>query len=202
MTSRRLLQLFGGCTVLGVGVTFLLVPALGSDGFSTLVNGVALSTGLPFVVANVVVSAAFLALAWVRGLVPGLGTLVQVVIVGSTVNLTMPLLDRPDDLLPRALMLLVAFPVLALGIVLYLGSQLGAGPVEAAALAWDPPLPFAWSYGAVQGGGAVGGWLLGAAIGPGTLAVIFLLGPVVALLGRLLRMDLHQPPVKEKARHP
>ncbi len=86
----------------------------------------------------------------------------------------------------------LAFPVLAVGIALYLGSHLGAGPAEAAALAWDPPVPFAWSYSVVQGGGALVGWQLGAAIGPGTVAVIFLLGPVVALAGRLLRLDLHQ----------
>ncbi len=89
-------------------------------------------------------------------------------------------------------MLLLAFPVLAVGIALYLGSHLGAGPAEAAALAWDPPVPFAWSYSLVQGGGALLGWQLGAAIGPGTLAVILLLGPVVTLAGRLLGLDVHQ----------
>ena len=92
----------------------------------------------------------------------------------------------------RILVLGVAFPVLALGIALYLGSHLGAGPAEAAALAWDPPVPFAWSYSMVQGGGALIGWELGAVIGPGTLAVIFLLGPVVTLVGKLLRLDIHQ----------
>jgi uncharacterized membrane protein YczE len=185
-------QLVVGCFVLGVGVTLLLTPALGSDGFSSLVNGVAIATGMPFVIANVLVSAGFLTLAWVRGLRPGLGTLVQVVVVGGTVTLGLPLVDEPSALWARALMLLVAFPVLATGIALYLGSHLGAGPAEAPALAWDPPIPFAWSYGLVQGGGALGGWLLGAAIGPGTIAVIALLGPVVALAGRLLRLDIHQ----------
>jgi uncharacterized membrane protein YczE len=98
-------------------------------------------------------------------------------------------------------MLVGAFPVAAVGIALYLGSHLGAGPVEAAALALDPPVRFAWTYSAVQGGGAVIGWRLGAAIGPGTVAVILLLGPGVALVGRLLRLDLHQSE-KTKARHP
>lgn len=46
----------------------------------------------------------------------------------------------------------------------YLGNNLGAGPAEAAALAWDPRVPFKWSYSAVQGGGAIVGWLLGAAV--------------------------------------
>ncbi|MDX6324566.1 MAG: hypothetical protein QOK15_920, partial [Nocardioidaceae bacterium] len=34
---RRGVQLMVGCVVLGVGVALLLTPALGSDGFSTLV---------------------------------------------------------------------------------------------------------------------------------------------------------------------
>jgi uncharacterized membrane protein YczE len=70
----------------------------------------------------------------------------------------------------------------------YLGSGTGAGPTEAAALAVDPPVPFRWSYSIVQGGGALGGWLLGAAIGPGTLLVIALLGPAVDLVDRRLHL--------------
>ena len=189
---RRLLQLFAGCTILGIGVAMQLAPALGSDGISSLVNGISLATGMPYVVANLLVSIGILAIAMVGGLKPGIGTLVQVVVVGGTVSLLLPVLQEPGELWARLLVLALAFPVLATGIALYLGSHLGAGPAEAAALAWDPPVPFAWSYSVVQGGGALVGWQLGAAIGPGTLAVIFLLGPVVALAGRLLRLDIHQ----------
>ena len=54
-------------------------------------------------------------------------------------------------------------------------------------------MPFRWSYSIVQGGGALVGWLLGADIGPGTILIILLLGPVVDLLRRTL-------PVLERAR--
>jgi uncharacterized membrane protein YczE len=84
-------------------------------------------------------------------------------------------------------MLAVAFPVLALGVAGYLGSGTGAGPTEAAAIAFDPPVPFRWSYSIVQGGGALTGWLLGAAMGVGTILVIVLLGPMVDLLSRQVR---------------
>ena len=143
MPGRRLLQLFAGCAILGVGVALLLTPELGSDGFSSLVSGISLATGLPFVVANLLVSLGFVAVAWFGGLKPGIGTIVQVVVVGSTVSVLLPVLDKPDDLWARGLLLVLAFPVLAVGIALYLGSHLGAGPAEAAALAWDPPVPFA-----------------------------------------------------------
>jgi len=192
VTPRRLVQLVLGCVVLGVGVAVLLTPALGSDGFSTLVTGVAEATGMAFVLANAVVAASFVAVAWIRGLRPGIGTLVQIVVVGAVADVGLRLLDQPDALWARSLMVVVAFPVLAVGIALYLGTKLGAGPAEAPALAWDPPVPFKWSYSAVQGGGALAGWLLGAPIGAGTVAVIVLLGPVVDLTARLLRLDISQ----------
>ena len=195
MTIRRAAQLLTGCVVLGFGVALLLGPSLGSDGYSTLVNGIAIAAGWPFVVSNLVVSGCFVALAWVRGVRPGIGTVVQIFVVGLVVQLTLPLLD-PSGLPARAAMLVVAFPVLALGIAFYLDSHLGAGPAEGAALAWDPPVPFAWTYSAVQGGGALVGWQLGAAIGPGTIAVILLLGPAIALTGRVFRLDLSQEPAE------
>jgi uncharacterized membrane protein YczE len=191
-TPARILLLVAGCVVLGTGVGLLLTAKLGSDGYSTLVNGISIATGLSFLVCNLAVSAVFLVLAALRRLLPDVGTVVQIVVVGYTVSLVLGLLDTPDALGARSAYLVLAFPVLAAGIAAYLGSNLGAGPAEAAALAWDPPLPFRWSYSAVQGGGALVGWLLGAAIGPGTVAVVLLLGPAVDLAARILRVNVTQ----------
>ncbi len=191
-SSRQLVLLIAGCLVLGLGVAMLLTADLGSDGYSTLVNGVSIGADVPFLAANVAVSLGFLLLAAARRLWPGIGTVVQVVVVGFTVSWLLPVLDTPGTLLGQVLLLAAAFPVLAIGIAAYLGTHLGAGPAEAAALAWDPPLPFRWSYSAVQGLGALVGWLLGATIGPGTVAVIVLLGPAVDLAGRWLRLEVRQ----------
>jgi uncharacterized membrane protein YczE len=178
--------------VLGGGVALFLTADLGSDGYSTLVNGLALSTGMEFWVANLLVGVSLVALAAVRRVRPGIGTVVQVVVVGVTVSVLVDLLDTPDAWGWRLLLLAAAFPVLAVGIAGYLGSNTGAGPAEGAALAWDPPVPFRWSYTLVQGGGALAGWLLGATVGIGTAAVVLLLGPGVDLASRLLRLDVHQ----------
>lgn len=185
MSERRAtVLLFISCLVLGAGVTMLLQAGLGSDGYSTLINGLSIATGAPFVLVNCVVGVLLVAMAWARGLRPGLGTVVQPVVVGFAVSAGMSVLDQPDHPILRGALLVLAFPVLAMGVAGYLGSGTGAGPTEAAALAWDPPVPFRWSYSVVQGGGALVGWLLGAAIGPGTLMVILLLGPAVDQLSR------------------
>ncbi len=184
--------LIGGCVVLGVGVAMLLTADLGSDGFSTLVNGFSIGVDVPFFIANLVVSVAFISLAAARRVRPGMGTLVQILVVGFVADRVLRFLDTPSSVTGQALLLVAALPMIALGIACYLGARLGAGPVEAAGLAWDPPVPFKWSYSAVQLVGALVGWLLGATIGPGTIAVIILLGPAVDLTSRALRLDVHQ----------
>ena len=57
VTPAALVQLVGGCVVLGAGVSLLLAPQLGSDGFSSLVSGLAEAAGWSFMLANAVVSA-------------------------------------------------------------------------------------------------------------------------------------------------
>jgi uncharacterized membrane protein YczE len=177
-------QLVLACAVLGVGVALLLESALGSDGYSTLVNGITIATGLEFWQLNIVVGAAFIGLAWIRGTTPGPGTLVQWFLVGFVISAGMAAVPDVSSTLWRVVLLLLAFVLITVGVAAYLASATGAGPAEAMAMAWDPPIPFRWSYNLVQAGGALVGWLLGAAVGPGTVMVFLLLGPAVDLFRR------------------
>jgi len=181
--TQRVVRLVLSCVVLGVGVALLLDARLGSDGYSMFVNGLSLSTGVAFWVANTVVGVVLVLLAWWRGRRPGLGTLVQPVVVGLVVSAVLPRLPAPSSVPLRWVELLAGFVVLCVGVSGYLAVDLGAGPAEAAGQAFDPPVPFRWSYSLVQVVGAVGGWLMGASLGVGTVLVVLLIGPVV---GRLL----------------
>jgi uncharacterized membrane protein YczE len=186
MRGGRVAQLVVSSITLGAGVTLLLDAGLGSDGYSTLVNGMRLAADWPFWSVNLIVAVAFVCLAWARGLRPGPGTVVQPVVVGFVVSLLLPLAPDPTSYAGRGIELAVAFPVLSIGVSGYLASRLGAGPAEAAALAWDPPVPFRWSYSLMQISGALIGWGLGADVGIGTLLVVVVIGPLVDLISRVL----------------
>jgi uncharacterized membrane protein YczE len=183
---RRVVQLIASCVVLGAGVALLLNARLGSDGFSTLVNGLRLSTGVSFWVVNAIVSVLFVTIAWPRGVKPGLGTLANILVVGVTITVLLPIVPEPSSYTGRGIELAVAFVLLFVGVAGYLASRFGAGPAEALALAFDPPLRFRWSYNGVQFGGALVGWQLGADIGIATVLIFVLLGPGVDLTSRLL----------------
>ena len=180
----KYVQLVLACVVLGTGVALLLESELGSDGYSTLVNGLTITTGMEFWQLNILVGAAFIGLAWVRGTTPGPGTLVQWFLVGVVISGVMAFVPEVSSVGWRVALLVPALVLITVGVAAYLASATGAGPAEAMAIAWDPPIPFRWSYNLVQAGGALVGWLLGAAFGPGTVLVFLLLGPAVDLFRR------------------
>jgi uncharacterized membrane protein YczE len=182
MTPRQLVQLVASCVILGAGVVLLLSAHLGSDGYSMFVNGLVLSTGWAFWVLNVLVAVAFVAATWLRGRRPGWGTLIQPVVVGVTVSVGLALVSEPGSLWLRTGFLVVAMPVLSLGVAGYLASGTGAGPAEGLALTTEPRVPFRWSYSVVQSATTVCGWLLGATFGIGTFLVALGIGPMVDLL--------------------
>jgi uncharacterized membrane protein YczE len=200
MTPRQLVQLVGSCVVLGAGVVLLLTAHLGSDGYSMLVNGLHLTTRAAFWITNVVVAVAFVAATWLRGRPPGWGTLIQPVVVGVTVTVGLDLVDEPGRLWLRIVYLVVALPVVAIGVTGYLASQTGAGPAEGLALTTQPRVPFRWSYSVIQVSATVAGWLLGATFGVGTFLVALGIGPMVDLM--TARLPWLAPPTRRSAAVP
>lgn len=185
-----MVQLIASSGLLGVGITLLLAADLGADGFAMLIDGTAQRFDVPFVVANTVVSVVFVGAAWARGLAPGLGTVALPACVGGTVSALDGVVGTPGTTVGQAALFALAFVVVCVGVAGYLAADLGAGPAEAASVAWDPPVPFKWSYNAVQCAGALIGWWCGATLGVGTLIVVVLIGPCVDRLLALFRRGL------------
>jgi len=178
VTVRRPAQLVLGCIVLGLGIALLLQARLGADGYTMLVSGIVATSGVAFWIVNTTCGIVLVLLAMLRRHRPGLGTLVQPVVVGVTVSAIIDHLPAPDSIGWRSAQFVLGFFVLCLGVASYLAVDLGAGPAEGAALAFDPPLPFKWSYSIFQLVTTLAGWALGATLGIGTVIVILAIGPV------------------------
>lgn len=183
--SSRIVQLVVSCAVLGVGVGLVLVAGLGSDGYSSLINGIARRVDLPYAPVNWTVGFAAVLLAWSRGVRPGLGTITHPIVVGLTVNTVLDAVPTPTALPARIALLAVGTVVLAAGVAGYLQAALGAGPFEALTIALRP-ISFRLAYAVLQAAGAIAGWLLGASIGVGTLLIVLGVGPLATVLRRAL----------------
>ncbi len=183
----RFARLLIGSAVLGLGVALLLNSHLGTDGYSTLLQGTSIALDLRFVEVAVGLGALMAGIGWLRGLRPGWATVLQPPTTGIVVTLALPVVPEPDDLMLRSVQLVIGFFVLCLGIAAYLASDLGNGPAETLAKAFDPPFAFRWFYSVLQVGFAIIGWQLGADLGVGTVLSGIAIGPVVTQFSRLFR---------------
>jgi uncharacterized membrane protein YczE len=160
-----------------------------------LAEGVAVRAGLPLGVATIAVSVAVLA-AWLPlRQSPGVGTILNGIIVGIAIDVVLAVVHTPASGAARAAMLVGGIALIALGSGLYLTTYLGAGPRDGlmTGLHRLTGRPIGAIRTALEGGALLGGWLLGGTLGIGTVTFALTIGPAVgAILSLTARESLHQ----------
>lgn len=189
---RRLVQTIGGLMVCGLGVFFTLQPGLGVSPWDVLHVGLSQHTGLRVGTAIIVTSLAVLLLGLLLGVKPGIGTLCDILVVGSTVNVLLDLgwLNTAPEMgiVSRIAIFVIGVFITGFGIAVYVGAHLGAGPRDGLMVAlhrrFDWPVWRARLL--IELLGLTGGVLLSGPIGLGTLLWAALIGPSAGLWFRVL----------------
>jgi uncharacterized membrane protein YczE len=189
---RRLLQLYAGLVLYGVSMALMVRSSLGVMPWDVLHQGLSRQLGWSLGLVTVVIGAVVL-LAWIplreR---PGLGTVLNVLVVSLAIDVTVWLAPAPEHAALRVLALLGGIAVVGLASAIYLGVDLGPGPRDG----WMTGLhrrtgaPLWLVRLGIEGSVVVAGWLLGGTVGAGTLAFALLIGPAVDAAVRLLRVQL------------
>ena len=177
----RLPGLLAGFALFGAAIAVMAQAGLGLGPWEAFHQGLSRQTGLALGTVSILVGIPVLALWWPIGVRPGIGTLLNIALVGTTTNLTLPLLPAPSGLPVRLAMMFAG--VLAIGVAsgIYLAADLGAGPRDG--LMTGLHHRFGWPIFAVRTTIEVSvlivGWLLGGTVGLGTLVFAFGIGPIV-----------------------
>ncbi len=179
---RRLGQLVPGLVAFGVGVALMVTADLGLSPWQVFHQGIAEKSGVA--IGTVVIATGFIVLlAWI----PlrerfGLGTILNVALIGNVLNVS--LLVLPEDLgsLPiRWLAMVSGVALIGLGSGLYIGAGMGPGPRDGLMTGLAKR---GFRIGVVRTGLEISvlaiGWLLGGTVGAGTLAFALAIGPLVA----------------------
>jgi uncharacterized membrane protein YczE len=194
----RLVQLNLGLVLFGTGLWLGLVAELGVGPWDVLTGGLSRQLGTPFGRTAIGVSVVVLLIGLAARVRPGVGTLLNVVVVGATVDvlLASPLLRGLDDgpLVLRGATTLLGIATVAVGSALYLGAHLGPGPRDGLMVAIH--VRTGWRVGTaravLEGVVLVLGVVLGGPVGVGTLLFALGIGPAVQVAFRVLR----QTPVR------
>ena len=192
---RRLAQLILGLSLYGASVGVMVRAGLGLGPWSVFHQGVATHTGLTIgLITNGV--GALLLLLWIPlRQRPGIGTIANVLLIGTTADLTLSVLPAFEGLPMRVAAL--GFAVLLNGVAggLYIGAGLGPGPRDG--LMTGIVRLTGWPVPRVRTGIELVvlalGWLLGGTVGVGTLLYALSVGPLLGIFLPLFQVAGPQP---------
>jgi uncharacterized membrane protein YczE len=182
-TPWQLVQVLVGLWLFGTGEALIVAARLGNSPWTVLAQGVSKHTPLSIGAATFAISVVVL-LCWIPLREwPGLGTLLNAIVIGVAIDATLAMLPHLDSHAVRWVALLGGIAVVGLGSGLYLTAALGPGPRDG--LMTGLHARFGWPLAAVRTGieltAVTAGFFLGGTVGIGSLLFALLIGHAVSL---------------------
>jgi len=178
---RRIAQLIIGLALYGFGCALTVAAGLGVDPWTVFAEGLARVTGIGVGWITNLVGLTVLLLWIPLRQRPGVGTLANILLVGTTMQIALDVLPHPDALWLQVAMLLAGVVTVAVASGIYIGAHFGPGPRDG--LMTGLNRRFGWPIWAcrlsVEGSVLVLGWLLGGTVGIGTVVFALGIGPLV-----------------------
>jgi uncharacterized membrane protein YczE len=178
--SRRVTQLMVGLVLFGVGIGLMLQSGLGVPPWDVLHQGLATRMGLTVGVWSIIVSGIVL-VGWLPLREPyGIGTILNAIVIGVVIDLSVLVIPRPESLVARVVLLAGGILLIGFASGLYIGANLGPGPRDGlmTGIARRGP-SIRLTRTVIEVAALASGWLLGGTFGIGTVAFAVFIGPIV-----------------------
>ncbi len=185
---RRVIQLLVGLFLYGAGCALTIEAGLGVDPWTVFAQGLSVHTGIGIGwITNIV---GFLVLLlWIPlRQKPGVGTIANILLVGTSIQAVLWIVPPISGLLLQVAVLLAGILMVAIASGLYIGARFGPGPRDGlmtginARLGW----PIWLCRAMVELTVLIVGWFLGGTVGIGTILFAVLIGPLVHIALPLL----------------
>lgn len=183
MFLRRFTQLQLGLLLYGLSIALMVRSGLGMNPWGVFHLGLSQVTGISLgMVVNGV--GALVLLVWIPlRQWPGIGTLSNVLVIGVAADAALWLLPPVEGLALRSVFLIVAIVLNGVATGAYIGAGLGAGPRDGLTTGvvrltgWE----VRWVRMGIEAGVLAFGWMLGGAVGVGTILYTLSTGPLMQL---------------------
>ncbi|MBP6683985.1 MAG: hypothetical protein KA158_01070 [Leucobacter sp.] len=179
----RLARLIPGLLLYGIADAFMIRAAVGVDSWTVFAQGVAQHTPLSIGLLTNIIGLAVLLLWIPLRQRPGLGTVLNIMLVGPGIDLGLWLLPAPEPLWLRVVFFTTGMLLLAVASGIYIGAHLGPGPRDGLMTGIHNRFgtPIWIGRTAVELTVLALGWLLGGNVGLGTVAFALLIGPLCGI---------------------
>ena len=171
-----------GLAIFGLGEGLLLVSTTGNSPWSVLAEGITKITGITIGTSTFFVSVGVLSFWIFLKQKPGIGTIMNIIIIAGVIDLTLFYFDPLTSIVSKYILAIVSVLLVGLGSGIYLVANLGPGPRDGlmTGLTRVTNLPIAFIRASIEITVVCIGWYLGGTVGIGTLIFAFGIGPAVA----------------------
>jgi len=172
-----------GLTLFGIGEGLLIVSFTGASPWSVLAQGISLNVDYSIGVITFFLSIVVLFFWIFLNQKPGIGTILNALIVAIMIDVCINFVSTPDNNLSQIILATIAVLIVGLGGGIYLVANLGAGPRDGLMIGLQQKtnFPIAVVRTFLEVTVVSVGWYLGGTVGIGTLLFAFGIGPAVAL---------------------
>jgi uncharacterized protein len=191
LSTKRVLILFFGLAIFGLGDGLIIQSGLGNAPWSVLAQGISLKSGLSIGTSTLIIGALVLSLWIPLRERPGFGTLSNIIIISLFIEIGTNIFQKQENIYSGLLFTLVGIAMVGIGSSLYITCGLGPGPRDGAMTGLHERTGV--RVGRVRLGievvVSIAGALLGGTLGLGTLLFALLIGQSVAIsFGLLARL--------------
>ncbi|MDB3881069.1 hypothetical protein N9346_02880, partial [Gammaproteobacteria bacterium] len=180
---KTMVMLIIGLFLFGLGEAIIIGSGSGVSPWTVLAQGISTRSDLSIGMATFFISIAILVFWIPLKQVPGIGTILNAIIIASAIDLTLPYLPQPDDITFKIIQACFGILVVGLGSGIYLCSNLGPGPRDGLMIGLqkqtNTSLPAIRTI--IELSAVISGWLLGGVVGVGTILFVFGIGPCVGI---------------------
>jgi uncharacterized membrane protein YczE len=183
VSLKTFLVLVFGLWLFGTGEAFLINASLGQSPWTVLADGLAKTLNLTIGQTTFITSVIVLLLWIPLKRKPGLGTLMNILVISVAIDVMIPILPSPENVVTQSLQVLVGILLTGIASALYITCNVGPGPRDGLMTGLNEKTGV--RVGRVRTGIEVVvltiGWLLGGVVGVGTLLFAMLIGQSVAI---------------------
>ena len=180
---KTLIFLIFGLFLFGLGETLLLASGGGVSPWTVLAEGLSIYTSYSIGWCTIWVSIGVLIIWIPLKQKPGIGTILNAIIIAIVLDVALPYLPNPENYGLKMLQIIIGVLITGLGSGFYLISNLGPGPRDGlmTGIQRVTGKPIALVRSTIELSVVFFGWMLGGTAGLGTLIFALGIGPAVAV---------------------
>lgn len=196
LTFARLIFGFALCSS---STVFMLNSNLGLSPWDVFHQGLSILTGITIGQASILIGILFVILGVVLGQKLGLGTILNMILVGQFIDIIMyiDIIPKASSVLMGVIMMIIGMLIMGIGCYFYMGCGLGCGPRDGVMVALSIKLnkPIKYVRSSMELIVLIMGYFLGGKVGIGTFISALFLGYSLQLVFKIKNFK------PEKVRH-